>query len=68
MCGGYGYWCDVSVKQKCFFVMQKDVVVVDIGFFCVQGFNFLVLQGKFCFEFFFDKVFVMGVFVKCDGR
>lgn len=68
MRGGYGYWRDVSVKQKCFFVTQKDVVVVDIGFFCAQGFNFLVLQGKFRFEFFFDKVFVTGAFVKRDGR
>mgnify|MGYP007073714119 FL=1 len=68
MRGGHGHWRDVSAKQKCLSVTQKDVAVADIGFSCAQGFNFPALQGKSRFELFFDKVLVKGALVKRDGR
>ncbi len=37
MRGGHGHWRDVSAKQKCLSVTQKDVAVADIGFSCAQG-------------------------------
>ena len=68
MRGGHSHWRDVSAKQKCLSVTQKDVAVADIGFSCTQGFNLPALQGKSRFELFFDKVFVTGALVKRDGR
>ena len=58
MRGGHSHWRDVSAKQKCLSVAQKDIAVADIGFSCAQGFNLPALQGKSRFELFFDKVFV----------
>lgn len=65
--GSYGYGCKVGVEQEGFVIFQDDIVIVDVGFVCMQGFDFLVLQGEISFVFIFDKVFVMGVFIQCNG-